>query len=111
MTRTLFAGVVLLAAALGGRGDDPKGKPVRVLIQTEAGDIVVEVDAAKAPQTTANFLRYVDGRLYDGGRFHRTVKPDNQPDNTVKIEVVQAGINPAKAKEELPPIKLERTRD
>src|SRR5262249_12860449 len=46
-----------------------------------------------------------------GGRFHRTVKPDNQPDNKIKIEVIQAGIDPAWAKEEFPPIKLERTRD
>ncbi len=67
--------------------------------------------AAKAPATVANFLRYVDGKFYDGGRFHRTVKPDNQPDSKVKIEVIQAGINPAKAKEEFAPIKLERTRD
>jgi peptidyl-prolyl cis-trans isomerase A (cyclophilin A) len=85
--------------------------PVHILIRTEKGDVEVELDAAKAPVTVANFLRYVDGRFYDGGRFHRTVKPDNQPDNRVKIEVVQAGINPDRAKEEFPPIKLERTRD
>ena len=89
---------------------DPPG-PVRVVIRTEKGDIEAELDAAKAPVTAANFLRYVDGRFYDGGQFHRTVKPDNQPDNEVKIEVVQAGINPERVKEELPPIKLERTRD
>jgi peptidyl-prolyl cis-trans isomerase A (cyclophilin A) len=59
----------------------------------------------------ANFLRYVDAKFYDGGRFHRTVTPDNQPDNKVKIEVIQAGINPEKSKEEFAPIKLERTRD
>ena len=65
----------------------------------------------KAPKTTANFLRYVDGGFYDGGRFHRTVTPANQPDNKVKIEVIQAGVAPAKAKAEFPPVKLERTRD
>jgi peptidyl-prolyl cis-trans isomerase A (cyclophilin A) len=86
-------------------------RPVRVLVQTDAGDIEVELDAAKAPVTVANFLRYVDGKFYDDGRFHRTVKSDNQPENKVKIEVIQAGVNPARAKEELPPIKLERTRD
>ena len=53
----------------------------------------------------------MDGKFYDGGRFHRTVTPDNQPDNKVKIEVIQAGINPDKAKDEFAPIKLERTRD
>jgi peptidyl-prolyl cis-trans isomerase A (cyclophilin A) len=53
----------------------------------------------------------VDGKFYDGGRFHRTVKPDNQPDNKVKIEVIQAGINPEKMKDEFAAIKLERTKD
>ena len=82
-----------------------------VLIQTEKGDIEVELNAAQAPITVANFLKYVDGRFYDGGRFHRTVKLDNQPDNKIKIEVIQAGINPEKTKQEFAAIKLERTRD
>jgi peptidyl-prolyl cis-trans isomerase A (cyclophilin A) len=102
---TLFAFGGLAAAA------DGPAKMVRVVIRTELGDIEVELDAARAPATVANFLRYVDGKFYDGGRFHRTVKPDNQPDNKIKIEVVQAGINPNRAKEEFPSIKLERTRD
>jgi peptidyl-prolyl cis-trans isomerase A (cyclophilin A) len=93
------------------RGADEKPKTVRVVIETEKGDIEVELDAAKASATVANFLRYVDNRFYDGGRFHRTVTPDNQPDNKVTIEVIQAGINPDKAKDEFAPIKLERTRD
>jgi len=87
------------------------GKPIRVLLQTEKGDILVELDAARVPVTVANFLRYVDGKFYDGGRFHRTVTPHNQPDNQIKIEVIQAGVRPDKAKDEFPPIKLERTRD
>jgi peptidyl-prolyl cis-trans isomerase A (cyclophilin A) len=90
---------------------EQKPVPVRVLIQTEKGDIEVELNAAQAPITVANFLKYVDGKFYDGGRFHRTVKPDNQPDNKVKIEVIQAGINPEKAKQEFAAIRLERTRD
>ena len=85
--------------------------PVRVLLQTEKGDIEVELDAAKAQVTVGNYLRYVDGHFYDGGRFHRTVKLDNQPKNDVKIEVIQAGVNQDKGKKEFPPIKLERTRD
>jgi len=92
-------------------GTDQQPKEVRVVIQTEKGDIEVELNPAQAPVTVANFLRYVDGKFYDGGRFHRTVKADNQPDNKIKIEVVQAGINSARAKEEFPPIKLERTRE
>jgi peptidyl-prolyl cis-trans isomerase A (cyclophilin A) len=97
-------------ARLGGKVPDEKAKRV-VVIRTDLGDIEIELEAAKAPATVANFLRYVDAKFYDGGRFHRTVKPDNQPDNKVKIEVIQAGVNPERAKDEFPPIKLERTRD
>lgn len=113
MIGKLFAACAVLAIAAAAWGDDPKAKdkPIRVLIQTDAGDIEVELNAAKAPNTVANFLKYVDGKHYDGGRFHRTVTPDNQPDNKVKIEVIQAGINPDKAKDGFKPIKLERTRD
>jgi peptidyl-prolyl cis-trans isomerase A (cyclophilin A) len=83
--------------------------PVRVLVQTELGDIVLEVDAKSAPNTAANFLRYLDAGHYDGGTFHRTVKMDNQPDSPVKIEVIQAGVNADRAKDGFPAIPLERT--
>jgi peptidyl-prolyl cis-trans isomerase A (cyclophilin A) len=99
--------LVLLGLVGAGRGDDPA--PVRVTIETELGAIDVELDAARAPATTANFLRYVDGKHYDGGRFHRTVKPDNQPDSAIRIEVIQGGVNPDQAAKDFPPIKLERT--
>ncbi len=82
---------------------------VRVLIETELGEIEVEVDAARAPGTAANFLRYVDAQSYDGGQFHRTVTLENQPQNDVKIEVVQASVAEAKEKDERDPIPLERT--
>jgi peptidyl-prolyl cis-trans isomerase A (cyclophilin A) len=91
--------------------DDPKPKLVRVLIETDKGGIEIELHSQKAPNTTANFLKYVDGHFYDGGTFHRTVTSKNQPDNKVKIKVIQAGINPRKMKDEFKPIKLERTRD
>jgi len=83
--------------------------PVRVLIATELGEIEVEVDAVRAPVTAENFLRYVDDGHYDGGQFHRTVTPDNQPQNDVKIEVVQASVAEARKSEERAPIPLERT--
>jgi peptidyl-prolyl cis-trans isomerase A (cyclophilin A) len=82
---------------------------VRVMVQTELGDIVLEIDAKAAPNTAANFLRYLDAGHYDGGSFHRTVKMDNQPDSPVKIEVIQAGVSESRAKEGFPPILLERT--
>ena len=111
MRQLIFGVSLLLAGIIADRAAEADEKPVQVLLRTEAGDIEVELDSAKAPVTVANFLRYVDGKFYDGGQFHRTVTPGNQPDNKVKIEVIQGGIHPDKAKDEFPPIKLERTRD
>lgn len=82
---------------------------VTVIIQTELGSIEAEIDTLRAPITSENFLKYVDAGHYDGGRFHRTVRMDNQPANKVKIEVVQAGVDPNKEKSGFAPIKLERT--
>jgi peptidyl-prolyl cis-trans isomerase A (cyclophilin A) len=81
---------------------------VRVAIETEAGSMEVEIYAKKAPATAANFLRYVDGGYYEGGVFHRTVTMNNQPNDAVRIGVIQAGPNPA-GQQLFPPIKLERT--
>jgi cyclophilin family peptidyl-prolyl cis-trans isomerase len=80
---------------------------VPVLIETELGTIEAEIATGKAPVSAANFLKYVDAGLYDNARFHRTVKPDNQPNNEIKIEVVQAGT--ARGTKQFPPIPLERT--
>jgi peptidyl-prolyl cis-trans isomerase A (cyclophilin A) len=83
-------------------------KPIIVGIETALGRIAVALRADRAPKTVANFLRYVDAGLYDGGVFHRTVTMDNQPQSPVKIEVIQGGPNPEKP-ERFPPIELERT--
>lgn len=104
MTRFLLLILLLSGTALAA---GPAS--VRVALTTELGDIVLQLDAEHAPVSTANFLKYVNGGFYTNGIFHRTVKPDNQPQNNVKIEVVQAGINPEREKESFPPIALERT--
>jgi len=105
-----LATLALLAVLTAGQGAETQGVALpRVILETPLGPIEVEIDTVRAPVTAANFLHYVDARLYDGGRFHRTVRPDNQPQNDVKIEVVQAGTNPARAMDLSPPIPLERT--
>jgi peptidyl-prolyl cis-trans isomerase A (cyclophilin A) len=86
-----------------------QAKTVRIVIETELGSIEAEIDTVHAAATAANFLKYVDGGFYSGGRFHRTVTPDNQPNNNVKIEVIQASINPDRDKDGFPAIPLERT--
>jgi hypothetical protein len=65
-----------IVAALAVATSLPAQSNLRVRVQTELGDIVVELDAKRAPVTTANFLKYVDAGHYDGGTFHRTVKMD-----------------------------------
>ena len=104
--RTLLqvAGFSLLARPL-------RAETVGVVLNTRLGPIELEVDATRAPITAKNFLRYVDGGHYDGGRFHRTVRLNNQPGKDVLIEVVQAGTNPTPLREPIPPIALERTKD
>ncbi len=104
--RFFIVAVIATMAAVVGAQTAP---PVRVLVQTDLGEIVLELDSARAPATTANFLKYVDAGHYDGGRFHRTVKLDNQPQSETKIEVIQAEVNPLRGKDGFPPIPLERT--
>ena len=105
----LIAALLLAPRLLPAVASQQRGTLPHVVVQTELGDIEIEVDSARAPGTAANFLRYVDARHFDAGTWHRTVKMDNQPDNPIKIEVIQAGVNPDKAKDGFPPIPLERT--
>jgi len=105
---TIASFLVLLTGTAFAQDSAP---PVRVLIETTLGEIELELNAERAPGTVKNFLRYVEGGFYDGGQFHRTVRlnPDNQPQNKIKIEVIQASMDTAREKEEFPPIPLERT--
>ncbi len=47
---------------------------VTVELKTSAGNIVLELDAAKAPKTVANFVNYVNKGHYDGTVFHRVIR-------------------------------------
>jgi peptidyl-prolyl cis-trans isomerase A (cyclophilin A) len=102
-------GLLFFHAALALTQQARTPDTVSVLIVTELGNIEVDLYPKKAPITVQNFLKYVDGGLYNGGVFHRTVKLDNQPGKNVLIEVIQAGINQDRVKESFPPIKLEPT--
>jgi peptidyl-prolyl cis-trans isomerase A (cyclophilin A) len=99
----------ILTAICVGRGGAAQDLP-RVVIQTPLGSMEVEVDTVRAPTTSRNFLRYVDQGSYRGGRFHRTVRSDNQPENRVRIAVIQGGLDSLRAKD-FPPIRLERTTE
>lgn len=107
MLRDLIAAFALVILTVSTTQDT--ATPVRISIETEMGAIEAEIDTARAPITAANFLKYVDAGLFDGGRFHRTVRPDNQVDKPVKIAVIQASANRERRSEFLAPIPLERT--
>lgn len=88
------------------------GRTELVRIETTRGPIVAEIYVDAAPVTAENFLSYVDDALFDGGSFFRTVRMDNQPDDSVRIEVIQGGPDGPSVRDRLrPPIPLERTRD
>ncbi len=103
--------LLLLLAAVTPQLAAGQAKPVAVRLETELGTIDLEIDVVHAPLSAANFLRYVDGGHYDFGRFHRTVRPDNESRPEVPIEVVQAGVAPAREADGFAPVPLERTRD
>src|SRR5262245_15965796 len=105
LTGVLIALMVAMSATLFARQN------VVVTIETTIGSIDVEIDAAHAPITAANFLKYVDAKMYDGGRFHRAVRLDNQVRKDITIEVIQGGRSPEQAKtvKGFGPITLERT--
>jgi len=100
--RNLLAGFILTIAcftsqlALAG----PK-----VEFKTTMGNFVVELDADKAPKTTANFLSYVKSGFYNGTIFHRVIDgfmiqgggftPDlvQKPTNAPVVSEAQNGLN------------------
>lgn len=86
MRRNFLAGSLSLMglAMLSGKAsaqDVPAEKPVeklvRVRMTTGLGDIVLDLDAGRAPLTTANFLRYVDQKRLDTSVFYRAMKSPN----------------------------------
>ncbi|WP_422823607.1 peptidylprolyl isomerase [Variovorax rhizosphaerae] len=61
------------AALLTGTAWAQDASAPRVKLATSMGDIVVQLDPAKAPKTVANFLQYVNEKHYDGTVFHRVI--------------------------------------
>jgi peptidyl-prolyl cis-trans isomerase A (cyclophilin A) len=80
MSNTLIVFTMLLglgiwlgpgASPANAQGDDKH--PV-VVLDTSMGEIVLELDAEKAPVTTENFLKYVDDKFFDDLTFHRVIR-------------------------------------
>ena len=62
----VVASVTLMTASSGAWAQ-------KVLLNTSMGDIVIELNAAKAPKTVENFVQYVKDGHYDGTVFHRVI--------------------------------------
>ena len=81
---------------------------VKIIMVTSEGSIEIELYADKAPGTVGNFLRYIDGGIFDGGSFYRVVTNENDHGEP-KIEVIQGGMN--RNGKAFPPIDHETTMD
>jgi len=58
--------------SLAAQAEGPQSMP-QVKLETSLGDIVIELNQEKAPQTVANFLAYVEDGFYNGTIFHRVI--------------------------------------
>lgn len=109
LRRDVLAGAGLLAAfpaAAQTIPSPPLTRPLRpnvyVALDTSHGRIVIELAVEQAPITTANFLRYVDRKLYDKATFFRASRAPNVMD----YGLIQGGLQGIGA---LPPIAHEPT--
>ncbi len=81
----------------------------RITLITSLGKITMEIDTLRAPVTAGNFLKLVKAKAYHQSCFYRSVRPDNQSKNNVKIEVIQGGIYIDSLIEKFPTIVHETT--
>lgn len=102
--QVLLLTMFCMMAFMGCKAQNPQ-----ILIQTELEDIKVEIYEKKAPITASNFLKYLDENRFEGASFYRVVRIDNQPNNDIKIEVIQGGSGFAESEKRLPPIEHETT--
>jgi cyclophilin family peptidyl-prolyl cis-trans isomerase len=65
---------LLLLLPLVAHAQNPKGKLVNITMETSLGTVKLELDAAKAPDTVANFVQYAKAGHFDGLVFHRVIK-------------------------------------
>lgn len=95
------------AAALAGPALAQAKESPRVALTTPEGVIVLELFAEKAPVTVANYLKYVDRKLFDGATFYRASRPPGAT-GPADYGVLQGGLQ-NDPKKLLPPIAHEST--
>ncbi len=67
----LWTALLLLPALSGCTSGDDETSSNQVIIETDLGDIVLQLEVDAAPKTVENFLKYVDDGFYDQTLFHR----------------------------------------
>ncbi|MES1220376.1 MAG: peptidylprolyl isomerase [Bacteroidota bacterium] len=84
--------LAILLACIFTACSSPAYKNPHIIIETDAGDIEIELYPDKAPQTVKAFLSYVDAGYYKHSSFYRVLTDDNQPSNAPKANLIQGGI-------------------
>ncbi len=84
---------------------------INIEIKTETGSIIAELYTDKAPITCENFIKYIENNKFEGANFYRVVRMNNQPNNDVKIEVIQGGLGFDVEGSPYPPIEHETTNE
>lgn len=82
----------------------------QVEFKTSFGSFVIEVYTDKAPLTSNNFLKYVREDRYKDAEFYRVVTMQNQPNDSIRIEVIQGGLWADEHPARLKPIEHETTK-
>lgn len=90
-----LAGIAILIffflyACTSRKKDEP-----HILIDTQLGEIEIELYASKAPKTVAAFLAYLHDDLYDNSTFYRVLKADEMPTD-FNTGIIQGGIYKSK---------------
>ncbi len=66
-------GTAQAASSTSTQGKSAMSTTPHVKLQTNHGDLLIELDAEKAPKTVENFLTYVKEGFFDGTVFHRVI--------------------------------------
>lgn len=88
--KSFIFGLMILLASCKGTPSHPDTP--HVIIESQAGDIEVELYPKQAPETVAAFLSYVDSGYYKNSNFYRVLNEENQPTGSDASELIQGGI-------------------
>ena len=99
------ASIFTTTAAFAQSATRPTPGYIRVRLETNIGNIVLALDAKRAPKTVANFMIYVDDGRLDDTSFYRAFRRKNDP----KSGFVQGGIDTIARRVYFPTVELEPT--